>query len=267
MNIKLQIVIRFVLSLIFASLLMWGLMSLWGKLHVNGTSTYNIDLSYEKKIFFYCAIRSLILICFASIVSLMFTLFSLFISEKVSRLRSLNIINQIFRTSVSSIPCIFVAYFVIRMALNLDISLSYDDKASLVQNWYCFILPVLILGFSDGLLNEFINSSEAEVNAIKKESYLKMGKIIGANIFMYIWRDYTLRFSRIYLMKFSALISGAVIIEYIFRIPGLGWLAFESAKSQNVFQLMIILSLAVFMVFLLNFLYYFLSIFLDPRLR
>ncbi len=267
MNIKLQIIIRFFLSLIIASLLMWGLISLWIRLNVDGGNAYNINFINEKKIFLYCFIRSLLLISLALIFSFAFTLFSLFISQKVSRSRITSVINQIFRASVSSIPSIFIAYFLIKFALKFDIFLSYDDKGSLMQNLQRFVLPALILGFSDGLLNDLVNSSEAEINTIKKENYLKMARIIGINLIDYIWRDYAVRFSRIFFMKASALISGAVVIEYIFRIPGLGWLAFESAKNQNIFQLMAVLFCAVIMVFLFNFLYYFFFMRLDPRLR
>ncbi len=130
-----------------------------------------------------------------------------------------------------------------------------------------YILPAIVLGISDGFLTELILSSEDELNSIRRESYVRMSKLIGAKMWYRIRNDFFIHTSRVFLSRTGALLSGTVVVEFVFRLPGLGSLAFGAAEDSNVLRLMSILIFSVIIVGFLNLLHRLIAVIYDPRLR
>ena len=130
-----------------------------------------------------------------------------------------------------------------------------------------YIIPAIVLGIGDGFLNELLRSSEEEIDVIKRENYLRMAKLIGANMWKHIKNDFIIHTSRTIFSRTAALLSGTVIVEFVFRLPGLGWLAFRAAEKQNALELLFILFCSVFIVGFFNVLHLILAVIFDPRLR
>jgi len=68
-------------------------------------------------------------------------------------------------------------------------------------------------------------------------------------------------------LQFSFLIAGAIIIENVFFLPGLGRLIFQSIAQRDLIVVESVITILVFSVVLVNFLVDIAYIIVDPRLR
>jgi len=261
---------------------MWALLNLWQGIQtsrsgepIQQTSVSpagsSINIRYEIKSFFSHAIHSFFLIFLALLVSILCTGISLFLSirfKDTQKARIAGLSVRVLLYITSTIPCIFMGYFFISLGRRIfGISLTYDPLAPVSQRWIYYIIPAMVLGIGDGFLNELLRGSEEEIDVIKQENYLRMAKLIGANMWKHIKNDFIIHTSRTIFSRTAALLSGAVIVEFVFRLPGLGWLAFRAAEKQNALELLFILFFSVLVVGFFNVLHLILAVVFDPRLR
>ena len=68
-------------------------------------------------------------------------------------------------------------------------------------------------------------------------------------------------------LQFSFLLAGAIIIEQVFYLPGLGRLVFQSINARDLIVVESVVMLLVFAVILVNFLVDLAYAAVDPRLR
>ena len=68
-------------------------------------------------------------------------------------------------------------------------------------------------------------------------------------------------------MQFSFLIAGAIIIENVFFLPGIGRLIFQGIVQRDLIVVESLVMLLVFSVIIVNFLVDMAYLYVDPRLR
>lgn len=68
-------------------------------------------------------------------------------------------------------------------------------------------------------------------------------------------------------LQFSFLLAGAIIIENVFFLPGLGRLVFQSISARDLIVVESVVMLLVFAVILVNFAVDMAYAWVDPRLR
>jgi peptide/nickel transport system permease protein len=68
-------------------------------------------------------------------------------------------------------------------------------------------------------------------------------------------------------LQFSFLMAGAIIIENVFFLPGLGRLVFQSIAARDLIVVESVVMLLVFAVIVVNFLVDVAYAVVDPRLR
>jgi peptide/nickel transport system permease protein len=68
-------------------------------------------------------------------------------------------------------------------------------------------------------------------------------------------------------MQFSFLLAGAIIIENVFFLPGLGRLVFQSISARDLIVVESVVMLLVFAVIVVNFAVDLAYALVDPRLR
>ncbi len=68
-------------------------------------------------------------------------------------------------------------------------------------------------------------------------------------------------------LQFSFLLAGAIIIENVFFLPGLGRLVFQAITQRDLITVKSVVMLLVFAVILVNFLVEIAYVLIDPRLR
>ncbi len=68
-------------------------------------------------------------------------------------------------------------------------------------------------------------------------------------------------------MQFSFLLAGAIIIENVFYLPGLGRLIFQAITQRDLIVVELVVMILVFAVILVTFLVDLAYAAIDPRLR
>lgn len=68
-------------------------------------------------------------------------------------------------------------------------------------------------------------------------------------------------------MDVALLVGGAIITESVFNLQGLGWLAINSAQSQDLPTLLGVVMLTAAAVAIMNLVVDILYTFIDPRVR
>ena len=132
-----------------------------------------------------------------------------------------------------------------------------------------YVLPVIALGWQAAATYlRLVRSSMLEV---MDSEFVKLARAKGASSNAVIWKHgfrnaliAPLTFATLLLIGF---INGAIVVETIFAVPGLGRLAFESINN-NDFPIIVAVVLVVTTLFVVgNFLTDLLYAYIDPRIR
>lgn len=131
------------------------------------------------------------------------------------------------------------------------------------------VLPALALGLPQAAI--LIRITRSSVLEVASEDFIRTAEAKGLPARQVLWR-HTVRNALVPIvtivgLQFSFLIAGAVLVENIFDLPGMGLLAYQALAQRD---LVVIRSVALFfagLVILVNFLVDLSYLWLDPRLR
>jgi peptide/nickel transport system permease protein len=131
------------------------------------------------------------------------------------------------------------------------------------------ILPALSLGIVQGaVLTRYIRSAVLDV---LREDYLRTARAKGLRPFQALWR-HGLRNAAVPVvtvlgLQLATLLIGAVVVERVFVIPGLGSLLLDGVSNRDLLLVQDVVMVLVLAVLLVNFVVDLLYVALDPRLR
>lgn len=131
------------------------------------------------------------------------------------------------------------------------------------------LLPALSLAaVQAAILARFVRSSMLDVQG---EAYVRTARAKGLPPRQVLWR-HVFRNALIPVltmagMQFAELMAGAVVVENVFSLPGLGRLLFQSIANRDLVVVRNCVLLLVGMVVVLNFIVDVLYVLVDPRLR
>ncbi|NEA30091.1 ABC transporter permease [Streptomyces sp. SID13031] len=131
------------------------------------------------------------------------------------------------------------------------------------------ILPALSLGIVQGaVLTRYVRSAVLEV---LREDYLRTARAKGLRPFPALWR-HGLRNAAVPVvtvlgLQLATLLIGAVVVERVFVIPGLGSLLLDGVSNRDLLLVQDVVMVLVVAVLVVNFLVDLLYVALDPRLR
>jgi peptide/nickel transport system permease protein len=131
------------------------------------------------------------------------------------------------------------------------------------------ILPALSLGLVQGaVLTRYVRSSVLDV---LREDYLRTARAKGLRPFQALWR-HGLRNAAVPVvtvlgLQLATLLIGAVVVERVFVIPGLGSLLLDGVSNRDLLLVQDVVMVLVIAVLLVNFVVDLLYVALDPRLR
>ena len=217
---------------------------------------------------------SLTLIIMALIVSIVFTFTSLLKTflKKRKLLKPLLWLSQLLRFLfyfLSAIPILFAGDLISTLSTShFNTSMTYNPDLSVFSpnNLRILIIAAFIFGIGDGFLAEVIRHSQDEIEYVLRQNYVRMTKALGRAFWQAAKNDLIIHTTRVFSSRFVVLISGTVVIELMFRIPGIGFWVLRAADASNFYVLSGILSLTVFIVCILNFIHRIIATRLDPRL-
>lgn len=131
------------------------------------------------------------------------------------------------------------------------------------------ILPALSLGLVQGaVLTRYVRSAVLDV---LREDYLRTARAKGLRPFPALWR-HGLRNAAVPVvtvlgLQLATLLIGAVVVERVFVIPGLGSLLLDGVSNRDLLVVQDVVMVLVIAVLVVNFLVDLLYVALDPRLR
>lgn len=107
---------------------------------------------------------------------------------------------------------------------------------SLLKSWTYFILPIVTLSFGAIVFFTLMlfRSFEEEFSKNYVLSAKMMGQSNRSIVYKYVLKNAIYSSSTFLFLLFPALLSGSVIVEQLFSIPGVGNLLINSARSQDV---------------------------------
>ena len=173
-----------------------------------------------------------------------------------------------------AIPNFFLAIVVVSFVADwLDISLATIESPyiweDVGQNLVSMLAPASVLSVS--LMATLMRMQRSQVLEIIHEDYVRTARAKGLNersiVIRHVLRNSFIPVLTIFGNQFAFLISGAVIVEYIFRVNGVGALLVSSirlADFNEVVGITVVIGLGVVFINLLVDLSY---AAIDPRIR
>jgi peptide/nickel transport system permease protein len=162
-----------------------------------------------------------------------------------------------------------LAYYVgVRLGW-LPVSGYVAPRDDLLEHFRRMALPVIALAV--GQIAAYMRLLRSDMIATLQEDFITMAKSKGISPSRVLWR-HALRPSSLTVLTVAGLnvgtlISGAVVIEVIFSLPGMGTLLAEAVFSRQYIALQSLIAIIAVGFVLINFLVDLLYSVLDPRIR
>ena len=141
-----------------------------------------------------------------------------------------------------------------------------DDPVMFVKQ---LTLPALSLGLVQGaVLTRYVRSAVIDV---LREDYLRTARAKGLTPLRALWR-HGLRNAMVPVvtvlgLQLATLLIGAVVVERVFAIPGLGQMLLDGVANRDLLIVQAVVMVLVVAVLVVNFVVDLLYAVLDPRLR
>ena len=180
---------------------------------------------------------------------------------------------RLFTISGLSIPSFWLGMLVILFLLivfswfpPLTYSVIYKDPWTSLQQLF---LPALVLGYRQAAVSaRMMRSSMLEV---LKEDYVRTARAKGLMertvVYLHALKNASLPVITIFGVEMVILFSGAVIIEKIFNVPGVGTLIVDAMGRRDIPLVQGVVLIIVGFVLIINLIVDLIYSWLDPRIR
>ena len=143
---------------------------------------------------------------------------------------------------------------------------SWDN---IVLHFKNMALPTFVLGI--GLAAIFIRLLRADLVNTLQSDFIVMARAKGLSPARILWR-HALRSSLFSLMtsvalQFGGILGGAVVVEQIYALPGMGFLLFQAVQQKDLLVVQACAALFALCVVVVNFVVDMLYAVVDPRIR
>jgi peptide/nickel transport system permease protein len=144
-----------------------------------------------------------------------------------------------------------------------------QPTGNLGHHFATLLLPAISL--AAGLIAVYMRLLRSDMIATLQENYITMARAKGLSDRRVLWR-HAFRPSSLTLLtvaglNFGTLIGGAVAVEVIFQIPGLGTLIYQAINARQIVELQSYIAIIAIGYVVLNFVIDSLYVVLDPRIR
>jgi len=135
--------------------------------------------------------------------------------------------------------------------------------------WKHYIMPSIALGYYAA--PAIMRLTRAGMIEVMASDYIRTARAKGLRpgvvVFKHALRNAIIPVVSLSAVQLGFMLGGSIVIESIFTLNGLGWLAWQSIQRSDLFVLQaIVLTVALFYI-VLTFLADLLNAFLDPRIR
>ncbi|KUO71875.1 MAG: hypothetical protein APF77_07125 [Clostridia bacterium BRH_c25] len=166
---------------------------------------------------------------------------------------------------LASIPAFWLGLMLI-LLFSLKLNLLPSTG---VETWKNFVLPSITL--AAGTMATLIRMTRSTMLEVIRQDYIRTAKAKGAGerrlIFKHALRNALLPVITIIGINFGFQLGGAMIIETVFAMPGLGTLMITSVRMKDTPMVMASVLFVAVAVSLVNLLVDLLYSFIDPRIK
>jgi peptide/nickel transport system permease protein len=144
-----------------------------------------------------------------------------------------------------------------------------DDGGGLAEGLAALILPAIALALVQAAILARVTRSA--VLDVMREDYVRTARAKGLSRRQALWR-HVLRNAMIPVLtvaglQFANLITGTIVVENVFVLPGIGRLVFQAISNRDLIVVRDVVMLLAAVVVLVNFVVDVLYAVIDPRLR
>ena len=138
-----------------------------------------------------------------------------------------------------------------------------------VSNWMGWVLPSLTIGISN--MAHVMRMTRSSMLEVMRQDYIATARAKGLEEYIVIWK-HALGNAFIPILTtigltFAGTISGAIVTERVFSIPGLGMIIVDSINQQNYPMVQGVVLLCALLFCLINLLVDIIYAFVDPRIK
>ena len=170
-----------------------------------------------------------------------------------------------FTTIIASVPAFLVAFaFILILAVNLHLL-----PTSGLRSWQGYILPILSL--SIGGISSVTRLTRALMLDVLDSDFARTARAKGASerrvVFKHVLKNALIPLLTNIGMMLGGLMGGAVVLERVYALPGLGSLAVEGLNGKNAPVVMGCILLMAFLSCFINLVVDIGNAFIDPRIK
>lgn len=142
------------------------------------------------------------------------------------------------------------------------------ERSGVLETVLIYAVPTLALGIGDGMLSDAVRNIQHEAEDELEKTYVRALRARGVSTMRHLFRAIVAPIFRVVSEKIAYLISGTIVVEYIFNITGLARQIYVSLVNTQDYPVVI----AATMLFVgitvgLNLLCEVVALAADPRLR
>jgi peptide/nickel transport system permease protein len=168
---------------------------------------------------------------------------------------------------VSALPVFWLGYIAIYISIHRFglFPLAFGSNAG-PWNWFYFLLPVLVLGISNGTISEVVRYLREEMKRVFDEDYIVTARAKGASVWKHSFKEgFLIPITEIIAAKIPFILGGAVVVEQVFNWPGMGRMAWQAAQDRDYPLIMGITLVAAIIVRMGSLLQRVVHIVVNPR--
>jgi peptide/nickel transport system permease protein len=137
------------------------------------------------------------------------------------------------------------------------------------DSWWNFVMPSIALGYY--VTPAVMRLTSAGMLEVLSSDYIRTARAKGLKpmrvLFKHALRNAIIPVVALAAVQFGFMLGGSIVIETIFQINGLGYLAWESIQRKDLPMMQAIVLVLSIIYVLITFLADMLNAFLDPRIR
>jgi peptide/nickel transport system permease protein len=173
--------------------------------------------------------------------------------------------------TLSSIPILVWAFGLLMLSgrlFGVYPDFTNLEQAGGLETILIYAAPMMALGIGDGMLSDAVRNIQHEAEEELDKTYVRALRARGVSIAGHLFRGTVSPVFRVVADKIAYLISGTIVVEYIFNVAGLAREIYLSLVSTPEYTVVIAATMLFVLITVgLNLLCEFLALAADPRLR
>ncbi len=150
--------------------------------------------------------------------------------------------------TISNVPVLVWAMVVLWVQTAQDVALVNFEPTNLWEWGLRHVGPLLALVLGDGMLGDLIHRVRLDTRAILREPYMRTVRALGLGVSRQLLRSLTPSVGELVRSRALFLVGGAIVVEWVFVIDGVGYLVVDSLVGERDRELIEVLAASISVV-------------------